>query len=122
MIYHFFIEKPIDSISMTSSDELLVNIGGNDSGEKFQRTELEAVQKQLKSKFHCFHLFQNVYIIFFLFQDEEERAKQLEGEAAILRREKAILISRFFQYSFFLICHLSLFSFYRRRIDRKERK
>lgn len=60
MIFHYFIEKPIDSISMTSSDELLVNISGSDSGEKFQKMELEAVQKKLKGKFHCFHLFQNV--------------------------------------------------------------
>lgn len=90
----------MDTVSITSSDALLANIGGPDSNEMLQKMELEAVQKKLKGKFQLTTIrMWYKYIImclFRLFSDEEEKAKRLGDEAAILRREKAKLISKFF--------------------------
>lgn len=58
----------MDSVSNTSSDELLANIGGLDSDEMFQKIEFEAVQKKLKGKFqltnnkNVVYIYHNVFV------------------------------------------------------------
>lgn len=62
----------MDSVSTTSSDELLANIGGSDSDEMFQKMELEAVQNKLKGKFqltnnkNVVYKYYNVFVSFIL--------------------------------------------------------
>lgn len=57
----------MDSVSNTSSDELLANIGGLDSDEMFQKMEFEAVQKKLKGKFQLTNNKNVVYIYYNVF-------------------------------------------------------
>lgn len=57
----------MDSVSNTSSDELLANIGGLDSDEMFQKIEFEAVQKKLKGKFQLTNNKNVVYIYYNVF-------------------------------------------------------
>lgn len=58
----------MDSVSNTSSDELLANIGGLDSDEMFQKMEFEAVPKKLKGKFqltnnkNVVYIYHNVFV------------------------------------------------------------